>query len=123
MIDNVERLGLRYINILEDVNIFENSNFIISLKDDAINRKTSITTEIPFDKGNCTLRATSDAEVHISGQKGKLITGSVVDIDAVVRTEEFENTRQAIEHAHDIEKTLFFNILTEEFIKKLSPEY
>jgi uncharacterized protein (TIGR04255 family) len=123
IIHKIERLSLRYINILNGVNIFDNSNFIISLKKEAINRKTSITTEIPFDKGACVLKATSDAKAQLGGPDGKAVIGSVIDIDAVVNTDNFKDINQAIQYAHDIEKELFFNILKEEFIETLNPEY
>lgn len=123
VIDKIERLGLRYINILKGVNIFENSNFNISLKKEAINTKTNITTEIPFEKGFCQLRLTSDAEAQLGGPKGELVLGSVIDIDAVVNAKDFQSISQAIEYSHQIEKELFFTILKEDFIKTLNPEY
>lgn len=123
VIENIERLGLRYINILEGINIFEKSNFVLSLKNNPITRKTNITTEIPFEKGMCVLRTTSDAQASLGGKAGKLVLGSVIDIDAVANQNEFKNIKEAIEYAHKIEKELFFNILSDDFIKTLNPEY
>jgi uncharacterized protein (TIGR04255 family) len=123
VIANIERLGLRYINILEGINIFDNSNIVISLKNDPIIRKTNINTEISFDKGVCVLKATSDAEVNLGGNQRKMITGSVIDIDAIVDHNKFKDINDAIEYAHNIEKELFYRILSDEFIKTLNPEY
>ena len=123
VIDSIERLGLRYISVLEGTNIFEDSNFSISLKEKPINRKTDITTEVSVNKAVCTLRVTSDAEVSVGAQKKKVF-GSVIDIDTVVDLSDFEGVQQATEHAHNVEKEIFFSeILKEEFIETLNPEY
>lgn len=123
VIEKIERIGLRYINILEGVNIFENSNFVLSLIERPINRKTTITTEIPFDKATCQFKAISDAEAKLGGQDGKKVTGSVLDLDVIVDVSDFESVEQAIEHAHNVEKELFYSVLKTEFIKTLNPEY
>ena len=123
VIDGIERIGLRYINILGGVNIFENSNFVISLQNNPINTKTNITTEIPYEMGMCRLSVTSDAEAQLGGQNGEVVLGSVIDIDAVVNSNDFKDINQAIECAHDMEKQLFFTILKEDYINTLNPEY
>lgn len=123
VIGKIERIGLRYINILESINIYEKSNFVVSLKDEPVIRKTNIITEIPFEKGICMLKTTSDAEAQLGGKAGKNIVGSVIDIDAVVNQSKFKDINEAVEYAHNIEKELFFKILSDDFVKTLKPEY
>lgn len=123
VIENIERIGLRYINSLEKINIFENSNFSLELGGSPITNKTNLATEIHYgDEAYCTLRSTSDAEVLL-GDTGKKVLGSVIDIDTVVNFSKFENFEKAVEHGHKVEKELFFSILKEDFIKTLNPEY
>ncbi|MCH8295053.1 TIGR04255 family protein [Candidatus Poribacteria bacterium] len=123
VIVNIERIGLRYINILEGVNLFENSNLTVSLKDKALARKTNVTTEIPFDKGVSKIMVTSDAEAQLGGDNGRKICGSVIDIDVSINTGTFDDLQEDIEYAHTVEKEAFFSILKDEYIKTLNPEY
>lgn len=122
VIDVMERLGLRYINILEGVNVFEHSNFVISLAGKTINRKTKLTTEITSRKAKCTLNITSDAEVTL-GDQNKIVNGSVVDIDVIIDINKKSDIYKAIERAHDIEKGHFYKIMTKDYIETLNPEY
>lgn len=123
IISQIERLGLRYINILENINVFENSNFSMTLKNEPLTNKTNISTQIAYEKGFCEVKVTSNAEIKLGGGHGKLINGSVIDIDAIVAPDSFDDIKENIEYAHTIEKDLFYKILTEDFIKTLNPEY
>ena len=123
VIANIERIGLRYINILEGVNVFDNSTIGVSLNKNVLTSKTNVSSQIPFDKGFCAINISSDTEAQLGGPNGKKVIGSVIDIDTVVNANEFNDVKLAIEYAHDIGKELFFNLLKEEYIQTLNPEY
>ena len=120
VIEHIERVGLRYINILENINVFENSNFIISLKGSPIIQKTNILTEVISEKGFCKVNVMSNAETIVGDKK---IIGSVIDIDSVADIKKFSNINEAVEYSHLKEKELFFNILDDEYMKQLNPSY
>jgi len=120
VIENIERVGLRYINVLEGINVFEKSNFVLSLKENPIIQKTTIKTEMTSEKGFCQFNVVSNAETTVGG---KILLGSVIDIDSVVDMGKFSDIREAVEYAHDKEKELFYEILEDKYIKTLNPIY
>lgn len=123
IVNNIDRIGLRYINVLAKTNIFNHSNVILSLKGKVISRKTNITSELQYEKATCTLKITSDAEVQIGSNEKRMIKGSVIDIDTFIEGSKIKDINQAIQDVHDTEKQLFFDILTDDFINTLNPKY
>jgi len=59
---------------------------------------------------------------------GKRIKGSVIDIDCLydmnVKGDSFfTQYRGIVEQAHEKEKSLFFNLLNDEFVETLNPQH
>ncbi len=121
LIKSLHRMALRYINIFPDVNIFEKSNLVVSLNNSNLGKdKINLIAEIPYKHGASNLKLINYAEAMLENQ---VIKGSIVDIDTNVQYDDFENIQDAIESAHTEEKTLFFNLLDNEFLKTLNPVY
>jgi uncharacterized protein (TIGR04255 family) len=58
IIENVNRMGLRYVNIFKDMNIFEKSNLKMSLKKtELVGQNINLTTVIPSNGFNCIFRS------------------------------------------------------------------
>lgn len=123
VIDKIERIGLRYINILEGINIFEKSNILISLNDKNLTRKTQLITEINIDNTLCNLKVASDVVAQIGGNKSVNLIGSLIDIDILVSVTDINSFKASVEKAHDTEKKMFFDIINNEFLNTLKPEY
>ena len=123
IIQDIERVGLRYINVFKDINVFEKSNIIVSLKNENIIERTEVTTHIPSKHGICILKMISRSEIQF-GDNSEKTFGSVVDIDAVVDHEHFkDDVMKSINYAHDIEKKLFYTILSDTYLDTLKAEY
>jgi len=121
LIKSLHRMALRYINIFPDVNIFEKSNLVVSLNNSDLGKdKINLIAEIPYKHGASNLKLINYAEAMLENQ---VIKGSIVDIDTNVQYDDFENIQDAIESAHAEEKTLFFDLLDNEFLKTLNPVY
>lgn len=53
----------------------------------------------------------------------KVIKGSIVDIDTQIDLDKFDTFENAIICAHNTEKSLFFDLLKEDFLEKFNPIY
>jgi len=119
IIDNVNRLGIRYVNFFE-TDIFNNINLKICIQDKNINYKnTVIRTEIGLGDFKSTLQIANNAY-------NLTTAGSVIDIDTFKegRLEDFFAQKEKIINAgHTEEKKLFFSLLKKDFLTSLNPEY
>ncbi|MEA3416431.1 MAG: TIGR04255 family protein [Thermodesulfobacteriota bacterium] len=121
LINKYYRTALRYINVFPDINIFNKSNLKIQLNDEQINdNKINFSSEFPYEYGSSNLKLINHAEVAI---ENLVIKGSIIDIDTNVEINKFGNFQDAIECAHHAEKTLFFDLLGNEFLLSLNPVY
>lgn len=124
VVKKITKVGLRYINLFHEFNIYDKSTLKITLNDNPLNaNQMNLTTEIPSDNCINQLRILNSAEVRI-GQN--VLKGSIIDIDTVAlqfSANSFENLKDIIEKAHIEEKKLFFSLLTPDFIQTLHPVY
>lgn len=117
------RLGVRYISFF-DSNIFDNSQISIKLFEKKLDtEKIALQTE-KYDQGTLTkITVANNSRLNV---RGKLKKGSIIDIDCLkkIHDDSFNiNFLEIINSVHDIEKRTFFNLLTEEYISSLEPEY
>ena len=102
------------------MNIIDNINLKICINDEGINYKnTVIRTEMAQDTFISTLQIAN----NISNKKQ---FGSIIDIDTFKDndlTDFFRVKETLINDGHSKEKELFFNLLKEDFLSKLNPEY
>lgn len=119
VINDVLRLGIRYINFFEE-DIFNDIDLSISLKDNKIDYKnTVIRTEISQEDFSSSLQIANNVN-NVDR------IGSVIDIDTFTSLnldKFFSNKETIINRGHQKEKELFFSLLKEEFLKKLNPNY
>ena len=121
LINKHYRTALRYINVFRDINIFNKSNLKIVLNDELINdNKINFSSEFPYEYGASNLKLINHAEAAIENQ---VVKGSIIDIDTNVEINKFDSFQDAIECAHHAEKTLFFDLLGNEFLLSLNPVY
>lgn len=121
-INNITRVGVRYIDFFDQTNIFENLQFKIENFPFEINQ-SSFTTTFAFDKFRTNLQVFNATQIEI---KGIQYSGSVFDSDTYDEIDisfSKNNVLKRISEAHEVEKKVFFNLVTDEFIESLNPEY
>jgi uncharacterized protein (TIGR04255 family) len=119
IINEIERIGIRYINFFE-TNIFEKVNLKVCIgTDDILYKNTIIRTEIEQGEFSSTLQVANNAIIE-----GKL--GSIIDIDTFVTKnldDFFSKKKELINVGHLKEKELFYSLLKPEFLNSLNPTY
>ena len=124
VVEKVIRFGLRYINIFEGFDIFEESNFKAVLNDKPYeNAKADITIETPSGEYSHKFKIVNHATVSVENKKVK---GSVIDIDISIEKPIdmfFDKMNEILETSHVEEKKIFFGLLKQSFIDSLNPTY
>lgn len=123
LLSNVERIGLRYVNLFE-VNIFNHVNIELLINSNKIlNETTNIRTELNVGRLIQILQIGNAVNVTSNNTTKK---ASIIDIDCIFNFDKEENFREypkILDDLHLKEKELFFRILKDNFIEKLEPEY
>lgn len=123
IVKNFLRLGVRYIDFFES-NIYENTNLSIELNKAPLNSLQ--TTFGGIFKTNVFLtkvQVVNNVNTTVQGVKK---VGSIIDTDTYYEPKGkfgFENLNSLIDNAHEEAVSFFFNLLKQEFIKTLNPEY
>ena len=121
--DEVERVGLRYINFF-DLDIFDKIKLAVSINDISVtNNETLVRVFIPGRRYKSQMHVTNKASVTTEGKK---MTGSIIDIDTYLETDLkdfFQNSTSIIEEGHNEEKEVFFTLPKDDFLQTLNPEY
>lgn len=123
VIKKYNSINIRYLNFF-DVNIFDNIKLNIAFNNTAINYPATILkTEIPSNNGVFISVLQIANSVHIKNTSLNLdADGSLIDLTVVCKSIEkdsFESIKTIIEELHQEEESLFFKLLTENFIDKL----
>lgn len=113
------RLGVRYVNFFNAINIFENIKMDLKLGGNSlIGNVNNVRTEFDIDKLHCIYQITNNSFLQ-NDQKG-----SCLDIDLIFENSfDIDDCDTLISAAHELEKKLFFGVLKEEFLGTLNPEY
>ena len=125
-IGKVERLGIRYIDFF-DFNIFDKLQLSLTIPGHELEHQSS-SVRIEFPRTGSfarTLHVVSNAKVA-SSKDGTEKTGSILDIDAFtdqLPSSFFQKAEELLKEGHLAQKELFFNLLKDDFIKTLKPEY
>lgn len=122
IIDKFTRIGLRYINSLYNVNIYEKLIQDVRIKIPEIKtNSTTFLTQINSGDFNINLKVQNNLEV-----KGKTDKVSLIDIDVFRNIEKemkITDLIKTIDLAHTKEMDLLIRILDPEYVKTLKPEY
>ncbi len=121
LINQIEFIGLKYLNFF-DFDIFDRINLIIN----GLPQKGKCTvfrTELHNDKFTNVLQVSNG--IHVKNQRIDS-DGSLIDITTFVLAQQGLNINNIMTHidaARKGEKELFFSLLKQEYLDKLSPEY
>lgn len=131
LISRVHRIGLRYVNEYPEKSLHE-----------VLSSTPSLRNSVGFEESNCSFSVLYKVDSHISARinlvdKAPLMvsessskTVSLFDIDVfteenALKEKNFDEktVMQIIENLHDIERRIFFNMLREDYLTHLKPEY
>ena len=123
IIDHVIRLGHRYINFF-DTDMLPNITMAFKMTEGYNIQNLQITTSVKDFSFENTIQFSNSSVMNFNlpGEK----KGSIIDIDTYKNYSDdsfLNNAANEIEEAHKCEKTLFFSLLTDSFIKNLNPQY
>jgi len=124
LVKEVKRLGIRYTNFFNGNHIFKKLNLNIQLNGDAIPyANTILRTELAINQFTATLQVSNNANRVDPGKPTQ--TGSVVDIDLFKM---YTNTKLSavlpdISVGHELEKEVFWGLLSDELKDELKPTF
>lgn len=118
-----ERLGLRYVSFFNNINIFEKIDAEFRIYGNSmIDTKSVLRSEFEIDIFTCILQVTNNALLNSPNSAQE--KGSTIDIDMITRNDfKLIDLESIIDNAHTLEKQVFFNLLSDSFLKELQPEY
>jgi len=123
IVTSVDRVGLRYINFF-DGDIFDGRiKLVASINDKIVQEETAVRTLMAGDRYKSRLNVANKAQVSTAGEARQ---GSVIDIDTFLASELdgfLDNAMAIIAEGHNEEKKVFFELLKEDFLATLHPEY
>lgn len=125
LIAHLQRHSLRYIDLLNEELADDLSVLRVALKvgDRTISDRVQLRVEIPEDDYLHVVQIATAAQVNLSGSQLK---GTIVDLETLPAnpTGDWSSVRAQLDELHDRSKAMFFRqILTEESVAKLDPEY
>jgi len=126
IIQNIRGINIRYINFF-DIDIFEHIKLTLTVNDKIhLSPSTVINTRIKGeDNLDIILQVANNATLN---SKTVSRNGSIINIATILKKDRqiiFDNDAisEFLESAHIKEKKIFFNLLKDEYLKKLNPEY
>ncbi len=127
LIKKIERIGIRYIDFFDKLNIFDRIQLTIKDKFNSLAKEDNyLKHSFIYENFNVIVQISNQASVQ-SPNNNKEKLGSVIDIDLSMdnfnRNPLIQEIFENIKSAHEIEKNIFFNLLKEDFLKELKPQY
>lgn len=129
VVEKFTRVGLRYVSIYANMDILPVLNFDYQLDLEEYSPKyMHFNSEFAY-KGNTVIlnianQAPKDGSSQLANKSPSL---SAIDIDVIrnitVEPQDRNTLISHLETVHDIEKEIYFSLLTEEFISTLKPQY
>lgn len=125
IIDNVERIGLRYAGVFSDETKVEdilNDVPNIKIKGNA-ESFSKFSSSLSLSGYKFVIQLNKNHTVELDNQN---ITGLLIDIDASKDNNDnltYDKVVEIIDELHKNEKEIFFSLLKDSFIEKLNPKY
>jgi uncharacterized protein (TIGR04255 family) len=132
LLQSVERIGLRYVNFFENLNIFNHITLSIEINEQSIaERSIVLRTEAKVNGFTVITNVTNAAVANTAGSSttGQTKHGSILDLDIVKECPELRGDSIPMEllrlftEANKFADDAFFGLLKEEFFSKFEPEY
>ncbi len=123
IVDRFTRLGIRYINFFE-LNIFDKINLEVNLDKKPLNALQQ-TFNALFTNEEFWTRVQVVNNINATVEKVEK-TGSIIDTDTYIENQEgffFKDVEAMMNQCHEHSVNFFFDLLQQEFIDTLHPEY
>jgi len=127
LFQSVQRIGLRYVNFFEKLNIFEHLTLSLAVNNESIAKQSIVLrTEAEVEGFKVITNVSNAAETSVSGL-GK--TGSILDLDIIHESPNIggEPIPKALlrlfAHANRLADNAFFALMKEEFLAEFEPQY
>lgn len=125
VIEVVDRVGIRYTNFFHNKDIFKKLNLEIFYNNELLPyKKTVLKTDIELGGFQSTLQLSNDATRQTPSESQ---FGSIIDIDTFKSYKPGESIdrilSQDINTGHEVEKQIFWDLLSEEFKAELLPTF
>ena len=127
LFQSVERIGLRYINFFEKLNIFEHSTLSIEVKNQSIAAQSIVLrTETAIEGFNVITSVSNTAQAVLAGEAKE---GSILDLDIAKDSPEFHGEPlpnallRLFTDANKLADDAFFGLINQELVAKFEPEY
>jgi uncharacterized protein (TIGR04255 family) len=126
LFDKIERVGLRYVNFFEGVNVIESSTLTVAIAKQSI-ASDSITLRSERQNGNFKVVTQVANNATVEGPPKRL--GSIIDLDIIaekvdVKREDLSRSlMQIFANANALADEAFFSLLKPEFMQQFEPEY
>lgn len=118
-----KRIGLRYVNFFE-FDIFKRITLSVLMNGSTLtSNHLSLKAVLTAGEYQTNLNLINNVNMV---KNGRQLNGSVVDIDTYLAKDSIDiyaKPDELIENAHTEEKILFFNLLNDDLIRELKPEY
>jgi uncharacterized protein (TIGR04255 family) len=127
LFERIERIGLRYVNFFETLNVLDHSTLMLKVRDVSIAKESIMLRTETQSKGFTVITQIANrATAQVSGQSKN---GSILDLDVV--KDHLELKKEAVPEllidlfkgANEIADSAFFNLLDENFVATFGPEY
>lgn len=125
VVNHVTRLGIRYMDFFESINVFDKIEFSATLGNNTLGSgEMMIRANVQDGQINHTIAIMNKAMMQISDGA---IEGSLIDIDTFKDfTEEqnfFDEHATLVQECHISNKERFFEMLKDDFVQSLDPEF
>ncbi len=127
LFNRIERIGLRYVNFFENINVIDHSTLMLKVRDVSIAEQSiTLRSETEFKGFTVVTQIANRATAQVSGQTKK---GSILDLDVIKDHLELKNDAvpelllDLFKGANEIAHSAFFNLLDEKFVATFGPEY
>lgn len=115
IIRDIDGIKIRYISVLPEHDIYKKLQikFVCPIHDDD-NEVQSLSFERMYEQKNIQLKISQEREnssIDIAVMENQLHLSTI------------ENTKDKIEDLHELEKAIFFSLLTDEYLESLNPQY
>ncbi len=125
IISDIISVSIRYLDFFKDINVFDKTNlrFKWDGKEGLCARPTAFRTEISNKEYFVhSLQITNFVHLENVGLRINA-NGSLIDLTTICTSVETDNVLERIDECHTESKIFFFDLLNDDFISTLSPEY